>query len=383
LKNEISSLNRTWKAIRTISIVIGRRLLLLLKKREVKSLVIVKMDAIGDYILFRNFLGDIRNSDRYNGYSITLIANRLWKDLYEELDKDVVDRVIWIDHKEYASSFSDRREFLSSITDTKYSELIVFYYSRSFITDFLAAAISAKNKVGIAGDRSHLSSRLTDRFYTNLVDIPGDYVHEFSKYAHFTSIVTGRRNLRSAPSIELGSTKRIVDADAIVIAPGAGAPQRQLPIERWKTIITRLVSKGEKVCLIGGPSERDLCSQIMLGVDRHNVIDLAGQTSLADLPHIIANCKLVICNETSTYHFAVALGKMVVCFAGGGHFRRFAAYDESPLIRLVYHPMECFNCNWYCIYPEQAEVTYPCISGIEEHHILKSVEAALESVSNL
>ncbi len=48
------------------------------------SLLIVRLDAIGDYILFRNFLKVIRNSEKFNNYTITLCGNTLWKDIFYE-----------------------------------------------------------------------------------------------------------------------------------------------------------------------------------------------------------------------------------------------------------------------------------------------------------
>jgi hypothetical protein len=59
-----------------------------------KELLIVKTDAIGDYILFRNLLPYIRNSKRFQGYKIVLLGNVIWKDLAEFYDKDFVDEFI-------------------------------------------------------------------------------------------------------------------------------------------------------------------------------------------------------------------------------------------------------------------------------------------------
>ena len=40
-----------------------------------RSLIIVHTEAIGDYILFRNFIEQIKNSEKFKTYKITLIAN--------------------------------------------------------------------------------------------------------------------------------------------------------------------------------------------------------------------------------------------------------------------------------------------------------------------
>ena len=51
-----------------------------------KNLLIVKMDAIGDYILFRNFLKAIKEDKKYSKYKITLCGNSVWKDISEKFD---------------------------------------------------------------------------------------------------------------------------------------------------------------------------------------------------------------------------------------------------------------------------------------------------------
>ena len=44
-------------------------------KRKDKTLLIVKTDGIGDYVLFRNFLGIIRSSDKFKDFKITLLGD--------------------------------------------------------------------------------------------------------------------------------------------------------------------------------------------------------------------------------------------------------------------------------------------------------------------
>ena len=40
-----------------------------------KSLLLIRLDAIGDYILFRNFIEELKKDEKYKHYSITLLGN--------------------------------------------------------------------------------------------------------------------------------------------------------------------------------------------------------------------------------------------------------------------------------------------------------------------
>ncbi len=64
-------------------------------------MLILRTDAIGDYILFRNFIKYIKESEKYRHYSITLCGNELWKDLAENYDNEFVDSFIWIDKTKF------------------------------------------------------------------------------------------------------------------------------------------------------------------------------------------------------------------------------------------------------------------------------------------
>lgn len=63
-----------------------------------KKLAIVRLDDIGDYLLWRNFIGVYKQSEQYAAYSITLIGNIVWKDIFDAFDRQAVDETIWV-HK--------------------------------------------------------------------------------------------------------------------------------------------------------------------------------------------------------------------------------------------------------------------------------------------
>lgn len=71
------------------------------KDIEPKSLLLIRLDAIGDYVLFRNFIEVLKKSEKYKEYKITLLGNVVWKDLSEELDREFVDEFIWLDKNRF------------------------------------------------------------------------------------------------------------------------------------------------------------------------------------------------------------------------------------------------------------------------------------------
>jgi hypothetical protein len=81
------------------------------------------------------------------------------------------------------------------------------------------------------------------------------------------------------------------------------------------------------------------------------IIDACGRTTLQELAGTIASAKLIITNETGAAHIAAALGRPAVTILGGGHFNRFLPYPiENHCVRSAYQRMDCYGCNWRCIY---------------------------------
>ena len=65
------------------------------------NVLIVRLDSIGDYILFRNYLIELRKAKEFESASLTLCGNLKWKQLGIELDGDTINKFIWIDIKKF------------------------------------------------------------------------------------------------------------------------------------------------------------------------------------------------------------------------------------------------------------------------------------------
>ena len=111
--------------------------------------------------------------------------------------------------------------------------------------------------------------------------------------------------------------------------------------------------------------------------------DWTGKTSLQELVAVIAGAHLLIGNETSAVHIAAAVGTPSVCITGGGHFGRFVPYvmvygGTKPVPRVIVEKMDCFICNWHCIYGAKEGNPFPCIERIAVESVFKAVKEILE-----
>jgi hypothetical protein len=79
------------------------------------NLLLIRLDDIGDYLLFRNQLAMYKKSARWGGHRITLLGNTSWRELFQLLDADTVDEVIWTEKNRYLEDSAYRESIWSNL----------------------------------------------------------------------------------------------------------------------------------------------------------------------------------------------------------------------------------------------------------------------------
>ena len=99
-----------------------------------KNILILKTDAIGDYLLFRNFLEEITGLYRPKGYKIVLGGNIVWKELALQLDAGFADEFIWLDRggMNRKPDREKQMDFLVQINRYSYQKLLYPNFSREW-----------------------------------------------------------------------------------------------------------------------------------------------------------------------------------------------------------------------------------------------------------
>src|SRR4051812_32326905 len=105
------------------------------KKKHTGNILIIKPDAIGDYIIFRNFLSIIANDKKFKNHKITLVGNVIWKDFADEFDAGIINKFIPVNHKTLANEWIS---LFKEVQKTNYDILVTYCYSRAFLTDIVA-----------------------------------------------------------------------------------------------------------------------------------------------------------------------------------------------------------------------------------------------------
>ena len=201
------------------------------KKSNEKKLLIVRLDAIGDYVLFRNFLEEIRKSKNYDGYKITLCGNEIWRDLFESFDSSFVDQVIWVNIKKLRRNPLYMYKLYKQIHSIGISDAINPMYSRTLESDLLIKASGAKIKIGWSGTENNLNKntkKSTDKIYSQLYSSNNRYVFEFNRNKEFIEKLLGEKSVYNKPILKnIFPAKFKLPEAYIVFFIGASSTNRQ------------------------------------------------------------------------------------------------------------------------------------------------------------
>jgi len=314
--------------------------------KKPNSLLIIRLDAIGDYILFRNFIALLKNSNEYKTYKITLLGNSIWRDLAIELDSNYIDEFIWLDTAKFNKHLIYRYLMLRKITFMGYKILLSPAYSREFYIDNIVKLISADEKIGSVGNLSNITPKnknIGDKHYTKLIPAKKELLFEFYRNKEFFENLLKTKLKIRKPQISL-QTKTldfVLPKQYVVLFIGASNNFRKWDTRNFAEVAQYLYKYFHlEIVLCGGPGDKNDANNFSKYF-HNNYLDLVGKTSLIDLLYVIDSCDLMVSNETSAPHFAAALStsKILVLY-NGNHYGRFTPYPKeiSKDYYVIYHP---------------------------------------------
>lgn len=351
------------------------------------NIIIIRLDAIGDFFLWLSSAKYLKDLYPSGEYEITLVCSSLLKNFAEKIP--FFDRVIFIDKNKYFSNpfyrWFVRIKFLFIKADTVINPI----YSREYTVDKILKFIRCKNRIGIDGDLSNIKEEVKNRsnkLYKNILVPPQKECHELVVNSLFVSFLSNQKILPSVANLReyLPSCQFDFNYKYFVIIPGSSQRYKRWEPNKVISIIEKITQHTDFKCIVcGDASEKDVAEAISTNI---NIINTVGNTNLLALCNIISHSEFVLTNDTAALHITAALNIPSICILGGGHFGRFAPYPEElgknrDLPICVYNKMECYNCNWKCLYSKDKTKPFPCISSISVDQVWHEVEKLLAKIS--
>jgi ADP-heptose:LPS heptosyltransferase len=341
--------------------------------KKSSGLLVVRMDGIGDMVLFRRALDEYAGVFNVERANITVLGCKSWGPIGSIIFKGY--NVYVIDEHAFA-----RRPFYR----LKVGLIVRQIAPAVTICDsYMRRAMMADSLVWMAGAPKSISSlpfinektRAEFTYYLSQVDQvidTGPYpTHEVLRHYRFLSGVSGKNILPKVPKIIWRNERSAIlqiknnKLGYAVINPGSNEYGRRWPFENYLNIANKLIMMDLSVIIIGGQNEKVVGIPKIFNNER--LVDLSGKTELPDLLDILNHAACVISNDTGPAHLSIALETPTVVIVGGGHFGSFVPYPEEicpPYVKFAFMEMPCYHCFWHCIKRESKHEAFPCVSDV-------------------
>ena len=350
-----------------------------------RGLLVVRMDGIGDMVLFRAGLDHYAEAFGVEKADVTVLGCASWGGIAEEIFAGY--RVEIIDEHAYARQPLYR--FRVSLWVRQLAPAIAVcdsYLRRALMADSLVWVSAAPRQV-VSLPYVNEPVRPEFKYYLSQVDKivdTGVYpVHEVVRHYRFVSALTGRDVAPAPPRIAWRDQKPPIVGGApyVVLNPGSNEPGRRWPFSGYREMADRLLAAGYRVVLVGSAEEKPEDDAVADLSGHAGVIDLIGRTALPGLLDLMKHAAAVISNDTGPAHASIALGTPTMVVVGGGHFGCFVPYPEGVApahARFVFHEMECYHCFWRCYKRARKEDVFPCIDAVSVDQVWAEVKALLD-----
>jgi ADP-heptose:LPS heptosyltransferase len=177
---------------------------------------------------------------------------------------------------------------------------------------------------------------------------------------------TDREAIRTVPAL-----RSLAPGEYVCIHPGARRAEKRWPPEQFAAVADALAARGLRIVLTGTAAEAPLTRAVAAAM-RERPIDAAGPMHLGALPALMADARLIICNDTGVSHLAAAIGVPSVVIFLAADPDRWAPLDAHRH-RAIYDPITC-QCHAAGRTPGRA-----CPDGITPPIVLAEAEPLLNA----
>ena len=372
-----------------------------------RRIFILRPDNLGDLVLFSGALRHLRR--HWPQAHITLCVRRFGEELFAHCP--YVDRIVSFDRVLAASKgqlrglplFRGRDRLGALLLRLMPGWFLGEYRSDVAILPLVSPfrryhevmrQLPAKTRIGICGNTAiqtvedDLASRSGYSQQWDASALPWNFpeIEANRLFLEFLGVNMKGENL--APEFwtttqERQKASQLLPADpsclTLGLAPAAfSIAGKNLPATWFAQALKNLSGPPLRIVLLGSAVDVPVCravAQELAGLSQvRQILDFTGQTTVGEFIECLQRCDIVFSQETAALHIATALHKPVLGIVGGGHFGRFYPWGDPARARFVNKPLDCYGCNWHCIYP-----TLRCMQEIQPEDAEKELQGLIDA----
>ncbi|MGP1515004.1 MAG: glycosyltransferase family 9 protein [Bacteroidales bacterium] len=365
--------------------------------KEENSILLVRTDNIGDFLLF---LDSAREYRKHFLQKIILLCNHSCVELARKTP--YFDEVISLpfDRNEFWLNPLYRIRMFSKLCRRKFNKIINSCYSREFfVQDITIKNLNAIEKIAFQGSYSNTISKLRgfnfdyvkcnsvslqlkqrgDRVYSKLIETDKKVKMELNRNAEFIRNTINENFVSSIAELPFELNKmEVLPPRYVIMFIGASSIGRIWSVDKWATLIDSI---DENIIVCGSEKDKSIWQKIEKKIHK-NCLNMLGKTTLSELCSIIKYSHYIVTNDTSAGHIAPMVKTPSVVILPGNYWGRFHPYsperiderDYRILPKIVFHKMSCYGCHNICKQVKDKITTWPCVGNVEVDDVLRRID---------
>jgi len=293
------------------------------------TIAVVKLGDLGDVLLVTPLLDALRT--RYPGARILAVARASGAEVLT--GNPAVDRTVIVPASRGLGSVAATLRSALTLRREAIDALVIAHHltlpSGARNQRCLAAVVNAGVTVGLDNGRgSFLTHRLRDRGFGAIPEWQywlglGGLLGAPARGRPYVAISTAARAAAAEMLAPLGGRPMV----AIHPVVGAYGPSRAWPLDRFAAVASNLDAAGYGIILVGGLDALPAARRMFPGLD--TPVNLAGQTSIAELAAVLDRAALVIGADSGVVHLAATLNRPTLALFGPSNHRAWAPFGAQ------------------------------------------------------
>lgn len=342
--------------------------------RGIKNLLCVRLDALGDVLMTEPALRALQQS--FSGARLTLLTSPAGAQaaaFLPYLDDVIVYRAPWMKHDQPER---DDSVVIADLRARAFDAAVIFnVYSQSPLPAALMCHL-AKIPRSMAFCRENPYSLLTEWLPEEepLPRARHEVARQLALVSHIGAVIddTRMRIAISGPARTRATQiwRSLGQRARIIVHPGASAPSRRYPAERFAAAIARVAAQHPSSFVITGTADESSLVDAVASRVPANTLKLAGGLCVEEWAALIADADLLISNNTASAHLAAASGTPVVDLYALTNPQHTPWRVRSVVLS---HPVSCRNC-YKSVCPQGH---HQCLLGIDSEQVANAALALL------
>ena len=303
--------------------------------KKISKALFINFGGIGDEILFLPTLQSFKNT--YPDSEITLVLEPRSKSIKDL--SPIIDAVFPVNIKGRHKYF----ELIQFVFFAMFGKFdIVVSSGGNKLIPVLLFLTGIKTKAGF--DTGNLSRRLLDYAVPLKKDV-------YAAKMYYELVKPFSKDEAGLPCIKVPQAEK--EINSVVIHPGVSKMSvsknmiKTYSTDKWTELINKILSRGKKVYLAGGPDDIDYINAIAPNfADNTNFINCYGKTkNIFDLAKLIASKEVLICCDSAPMHIGIAVGTRVLAIFGPTDEKKLIP-NSDKVIAVTNKNCPCRPCLW-------------------------------------